>query len=383
VRIALLDNSTERWTASVSFTRMLALSLHQACAGSEDELGFLTKGDGLRGVDIPVWRFQKPDYRPGEVTFRKILGLPRKTELEKSIGVHRIDVVLPLLDIKQPLPNVATVGWIPDFQAMHLPQFFGAEEREHHAAMVRRLTQHATRLLLSSRDAWNHLAAAAPGAEARACPIPFPSLFAFENPPASPGDAVVRYGLPPKFAMVANQFWKHKNHSVVIAALKGLRERGIEIPLVCTGLPLDHRDSANRPLSDLLQSIASSGLHESVHVLGAVPFPDLIDLMRSAALIIQPSRFEGWSTVVQDALALGRPVLCSSLPVHREQAPSALGFFGVDAPEELSEFLALHWPSLSPGPDLAAESTALAREAHFAKAHGKQLLELCHQAGAR
>ena len=102
-----------------------------------------------------------------------------------------------------------------------------------------------------------------------------------------------------------------------------------------------------------------------------------MNLMRTAALIIQPSRFEGWSTVIQDAVALGRPLLCSDIAVHREQVPRALGFFPTDRADVLAELLAAHWNDLEPGPNYALEQQSLAAERDFSKRHGQSLLKVC------
>jgi len=77
--------------------------------------------------------------------------------------------------------------------------------------------------------------------------------------------------------------------------------------------------------------------------------------MRAAALIIQPSFFEGWSTSIEDCKALGRPLLCSNIPVHREQVPDALGFFDPKKPEMLGDLLAEFYGDLEPGPSVSSE----------------------------
>jgi glycosyltransferase involved in cell wall biosynthesis len=379
MRIALIDNSSARWSASGSFTRMLGLSLKAAAAESGDEVGVLGKNGAIAGLELPAWPIEAARAWPGENTWRKLTGAAPKSALAHSLQKHRVDVALPFLDLRHAVPGVATIGWIPDFQATHLPEYFDEQERKRHEEIARNLAKHASALLLSSKDALGHLREVAPAAAGKGVAVPFPSLFAF-SPPGRIGDAVARYHLPAKFALVCNQVWRHKNHGVVVEALRLARAQGVRVPLVCTGLPLDHRDPGNRPTSDLLQAVAQAGLHEDVHFLGAVPFPDLVDLLRSAAVVIQPSRFEGWSTVVQDALALGRPVMCSRIGVHAEQAPGALGFFGVDSPEELARLMVENWERLSAGPDESRESLALERERAFAQQHGREILELCRMA---
>jgi len=49
--------------------------------------------------------------------------------------------------------------------------------------------------------------------------------------------AQLRFNLPEKFALLANQFWTHKNHLTVIEALAELRRHDIKVPLVMTGRP--------------------------------------------------------------------------------------------------------------------------------------------------
>ena len=105
--------------------------------------------------------------------------------------------------------------------------------------------------------------------------------------------------------------------------------------------------------------------------------------MRSAALCIQPSRFEGWSTPLEDAKAIGRPVACSNLPVHLEQAPDALGFFGCDEPDRLAYLLVFRWSTLTPGPDFGREQRAIDAEREIAASYGTTVLGLCREAVPR
>jgi glycosyltransferase involved in cell wall biosynthesis len=289
-------------------------------------------------------------------------------------------VLLPLLDVPPRPVGVATLGWIPDFQHAFLPENFPESGRRRRLQVDARLARWSTLVMLSSRSAWEHFRQRHPGDEAKGRVVPFPSLFAFEPPPESEPKAPGAFHLPARFALVCNQFWSHKNHVAVVRAVGRLKRRGLAVPVVMTGLPLDDRDGRNATVSAVLQEVAREGLAGQVVVLGQVDYGNLVDLLRTAAVVIQPSRFEGWGTAVQDARALGRPVLCSDLPVHREQAPDALGFFGCDDPDALADLLAAHWDGLSPGPDADRERRALARERDFAAGHGAGLLAICREA---
>jgi glycosyltransferase involved in cell wall biosynthesis len=276
--------------------------------------------------------------------------------------------------------GVKTVGWIADFQHGYLPEFFPREECQRRNEAFRSLVESADLVLLSSRTARDHFGAFAPDYVHKARVAPFPSMFAFEPPSGDPRGSPRKYNLPEKFALVANQFWAHKNHEVVVEALNRVRRKGVHVTVAMTGLLADSRDPSNHALSRLLQAVACGGLAGQVTLLGQVPREDLVDLMRVAAIVIQPSRFEGWSTVVQDAKALGRPVVCSDIPVHREQAPEAVGFFPCDRPDILADLLAARWDALEPGPDLVGEGRALAAEREFAGLYGRTLLGICREA---
>ncbi|HEY5812828.1 MAG TPA: glycosyltransferase, partial [Terrimicrobiaceae bacterium] len=150
--------------------------------------------------------------------------------------------------------------------------------------------------------------------------------------------------------------------------------------LVLTGLPSDYRDVENRRLSQFFQECAQLGITEQVHFLGHVPYEDMISLMRCATLVIQPSLFEGWNTTIEDAKALGRPLICSDIPVHREQAPDALGFFEPTSAADLAHLIGSRYPQLDAGPGRLAEVEALSRSKAQAAAFGRSLLSLAREA---
>ena len=147
-----------------------------------------------------------------------------------------------------------------------------------------------------------------------------------------------------------------------------------------TGLPTDYRDRNNEAMSRILQAIASAGLNSHIIVLGHIEDMDLGSLMRVAAVVIQPSLFEGWSLVLQDAKALGRPIICSDIPLHREQLPEAVGFFRPNRPDELAALLAENWARFDCGFNRDGENCALAAEQEFARVHGLRLLDICNEA---
>jgi glycosyltransferase involved in cell wall biosynthesis len=76
---------------------------------------------------------------------------------------------------------------------------------------------------------------------------------------------------------------------------------------------------------------------ENFRVLGPVPFDHLIGLMQHAVAFINPSKFEGWSTTVEEAKSMGKQIILSDIPVHQEQAPARGIFFPATNPDALAQ----------------------------------------------
>jgi hypothetical protein len=98
--------------------------------------------------------------------------------------------------------------------------------------------------------------------------------------------------------------------------------------------------------------------------------------MRRSLAVIQPSLFEGWSTVVEDARVLGKTILLSDISVHKEQnSPSAI-FFKPDSSQELANHLELLTNKLMPGPDLISESEARTNNKIECQTYAEQFLNI-------
>lgn len=399
MKIGVIENPHSNWTAGSVLTDTLTRSLASA-AGKDDEIFSIsasdTAVDGVRTLRQLRWDPLPGEARlldrlglardlplPGETALRSALGLRDRTNPYSLAAEHGLDVLLPVHGVPRRTHGVRSIGWIPDFQHVLLPQQFSEVERRGRDHDFRQLAGRADRILLSSKAVLADFVQRYPGSAGKARAISFVSRFAHFPVEQPPGMAIARYRLPQKFALVVNQFWSHKNHAVVVDALVRLKKAGLRIPFVLTGLPSDYRDPRNGTLSRLLQAIAEGGVREEVTVLGFVERAQLNDLLRCAAVIVQPSLCEGWNTTVEDAKALGRPLLCSDLAVHREQAPSALGFFPPEDGSALAELLSAHWPGLNPGPDPDHETKSLKAAREAGREYGRLMLDLCHEAARR
>jgi len=146
-----------------------------------------------------------------------------------------------------------------------------------------------------------------------------------------------KYNLPEKYFMVSNQFHIHKNHEVLLKSLIRLKERASFIHIAMTGR---FREASFSPYMQKLHTlIDENNLQSGISLLGLVPRNEQLLLMKHAQAVIQPSLFEGWSTVIEDAISLQVPVIASSLPVNIEQLGDKGTFFDAHDDNTLADIL--------------------------------------------
>jgi hypothetical protein len=95
--------------------------------------------------------------------------------------------------------------------------------------------------------------------------------------------------------------------------------------------------------------------------------------------VVQPSLFEGWSTVVEDARALGKRQFLSDIQVHVEQNPPNAVYFSPHSPEALARVIETAWDTLSPGPCLSDEQAALAAQDKLVTAYARTFLRIAQE----
>jgi glycosyltransferase involved in cell wall biosynthesis len=262
--------------------------------------------------------------------------------------------------------TVKTIGWIPDFQHTHLPEFFSPEQRLHRDREYKKLCELCDKIIVSSKcagaDLMRFSAAHAHKAELLqfvASPLPIAHA-------ASLQDLHLLYDFNQPYFLLPNQFWAHKNHRVVLSALQILKRRNKPLLVLATGSSEDHRNPSFFP--SLMEYAAECKVLDCFRVLGKIPFDHLVGLMQHATAFINSSRFEGWSTSVEEAKSMGKQIVLSDIPVHREQAPERGFFFPPDDPEALATAMMAAYNEYDLQKDLAIQNEASTR---FEKRQGE------------
>lgn len=221
--------------------------------------------------------------------------------------------------------DILTIGWIPDFQHRCFPEFFTKKEIFARNKTLLRLCKHCDSIVLSSFDAQEELFRFAPSFSDKS------SVLRFVGGPIKNlrlpklEELIERYRFKTPYFYVPNQFWAHKNHKIIVKALKALKTRGKEISVLASGATRDYRQPNH--FKSLINLANESGVISNFQVLGIIPYSDVLGLMRYSKAIINPSFYEGWSTTIEEAKTLGSRVILSDIPVHREQSPPSGIFF--------------------------------------------------------
>lgn len=264
----------------------------------------------------------------------KIYHKVRGTRFIADINALRLDVIYPLIayDPSHARLNCKCIYWLYDFQHKFLPELFSAEEikkRDHQFAAIALC---AREVVFSSYDSLDHYNRFFPDSKANKHVYNFVSLLD-KNIVLSE----IPIKIPDNYFIVCNQFWPHKNHLVVLKALKRALDADEKIHVVFTGKFDDGRNK--NYVNELRTYIAGQHLEKLVTFTGFISRQHQVNLIVKARAIIQPSFFEGWSTVVEDAKALNKFLVLSDIRVSREQVKNNACFFEPTNDEQLAAIL--------------------------------------------
>jgi glycosyltransferase involved in cell wall biosynthesis len=320
--------------------------------------------------------------RSGRAARKAIARLLRRDLLmARFLEANRVDILSHTegLGTRSSFPQV---GWISDFQHLHKPEFFDPRELAQREKVFRGTVESSSLLLVSSQDAYRDLERFAPAAVGKCRVLRFTSGYNETPEPLNAEYLKKKYGLAAPYFHLPNQFWAHKNHRMVVDALSILKSRGRPPLVISTGKTQDYRNPEY--FGQLMSYVESQGVQAQFRVLGTVPYGDLCAIMRNSIAVMNPSRFEGWSTTVEEAKSFGKRVLLSDLAVHREQAPARGVFFPLDDAAALANLMAQSLAGYSPRDEsdfeFQAREALPSRFRAFGQAYQDMILEVARPA---
>ncbi|MEH2384211.1 MAG: glycosyltransferase [Nostoc sp.] len=322
----------------------------------ETELGYFTFINRLK------WKVKR-------VFFKQ--SAPR---LSHFLIKNKLNFIYPYLVPDAENASYQGCPWIYDFQHKYLPHLFTQPDIDERDRGFAKIANSSSRVVLSSKTAAADFKKFFPNSECQTEVLQFRTSLPSSWYELNSVNLQSKYHLPDRFFIISNQFWQHKNHLIVLEALKILKASSIYPVVVFTGHIYDYRKPDY--IDTILQTIHTCGLVNQVYLLGLIPRIDQIQLMRRSLAVIQPSLFEGWSTVVEDARCLGKKMILSDFPVHLEQDPPGSAFFDRHSSQQLADLIAEWWEKLKPGSNYEEEILAQARNREEVKAFGYRFLEI-------
>ncbi len=336
-RIGLLYSYNENWIGGSYYIQNLVNSFHTVEQTKKPELFVFTNSaeEYQTIVDATHYPYMTratlPRYSLFERAINKaLMMIAGRWLIKKKIDV---DILFPVADDVLLRSGQKCLFWIPDLQEHYLPGFFSREEIAFRKSWQSNLIKRKEKLLFSSNSARENYMSLYPRALTKNYVVP----FAVTHPEYKSIDIdslKKKYGITGNYFISPNQFWAHKNHQVIVDSVARLKNDGRNITMVFTGKENDHRNPAY--VGELKKSVSDLHLEKSILFLGFIPRREQLKLMSCALAVVQPSRFEGWSTVVEDIKAMDQYAIASGIRVHKEQICENVSFFDPDDSQELA-----------------------------------------------
>ncbi len=199
--------------------------------------------------------------------------------------------------------------------------------------LMRNAVRRAGRIITPSQATALAVKQSFPESADRVLSIPEAADDRFNSQRNPEGEAAwqVRLGIRPPYVFYLGQWKAYKNLPILLEAFARVRRTHPNSQLVIAG---------DDPRHPEVRQQAAALPEGSVVLPGRLPESAVPDLYRGAAMLLLPSRAEGFGLPVIEAMACGVPVICSDLPVLREIADGVAVFCDPNDPTAFAAAMA-------------------------------------------
>jgi glycosyltransferase involved in cell wall biosynthesis len=344
-RLGLIFINDEQWIGGTYYIINLIHALNVLNEGEKPEIvAFSNKEDFTKlqkEADYPYLRYEQFEQEKLNIVYRLINKITSKV-FNKVIFKQQYKGHLDTLFYMQrsgyleSVPINKRIYWIPDFQDKHYPEFFtlGGLAKKHERSQW--IADNAKHIILSSESVNKDWELFYPNYKGKTTVVHF-AVTHSEYDSLEISGLRNKFNLPEKYFFSPNQFWAHKNHMVVIKAAEILKKQGNPVTIAFSGKENDNR---NPGYTEKLKAyVIENELEDVIRFLGFLDRREQLKLMKHAVSVIQPSLFEGWSTVIEDAMAMNQRIIASNLEVNIEQLGNKGVYFERHSPKDLSKCL--------------------------------------------
>jgi glycosyltransferase involved in cell wall biosynthesis len=341
IKLGIIFNFNSSWMGGIIYILNLIRTLDFLDEDEKPEIYLFYRPDLKRFADqirYPYFQAIEWTFPPVYTGYIKSWLTGRNVFISGIIQKYKLDGLYPLHDYPvRTKCRTKIVCWYADLQHEYYPEFFTKRKILERTQRIKFILKNSDDLVVSSIAVADDFKRFYRLKEEMRLHI-----FHFVSVIDDFGDLKIdelrtKYNLPEKYFMISNQFHRHKNHKVLLKALVRLKAKGLVMHLAMTGRFPDASHSTY--MQELHSIINENSLQPQISFLGIIPRNEQLFLMKHAQAVLQPSLFEGWSTVIEDAISLQVPVIASSLPVNVEQLGSIGNYFDPHNDEQLAEIL--------------------------------------------
>jgi len=387
LRLGIVLKGGIGWIGGQEYIKNLVITMDRLAQekGIKLDLSLITRGeipDSIRRQMRSPLNVVRIGDGPPPTRFGRIRRLldsrPIDSAIDRAVRSVNLDFVYPVDSLSVTVP-CRRAAWIPDLQHRVFPEYFTSEELADRENWIDRMLADAPCIVFSSAAAVADFRANYPQVQRDLRVLRFRVNIPEEMFAVDPAATARRYNLPPNYLLTCNQLWQHKNHLLLLEALELAVRDYPDMTVVLTGSLHDYRKPEY--IDQFLGAIHRRNLGANLRLLGLIPKLDQIQLIRSCLAVVQPSLFEGWSTIVEEAHCLGKSLILSDIPVHREQHPPLTTYFNPrDAPSLAAQLRAV-WSAEPPLYSSQAESVARSDYAQLFKNFGVDFFDIAMSDG--
>jgi len=343
-RIGIIFNFSTGWLGGIIYILNIVKTLNFLEDEDKPEI-FLFYNDAtsrfLNEINYPHLTLIRWKFQPIIQGYFSSFLSGRNKFIERMILDYELDAIYPVFNHpvkdRRLSNNTKVISWFADLQHKYYPAFFSRKQLFMRELRLRFMLRNTTNLVVSSQSVADDFKKFYRlKASLQMSIYHFTSIIDDFNF-VSKEKLMAQYNLPEAFYLVSNQFHNHKNHKVVLQAVGKLKDEGVEVYVAMTGKFPKKQSSAY--ITELYDLIDHYQLKNNIVFLGVLSRHEQLSLMHHCQAVIQPSLFEGWSTVIEDSISIQTPVIASNLDVNIEQLSEKAIYFSPLESDELVEII--------------------------------------------